>query len=724
MKTKFLLLYIGLAFTLSMKANTTLNVQDPQHTWNYYRGKIDSAILAIQPKSAYFQCDLYLTFSAPANTNSYYYYSDTFEVQLFFDLPQGSIVHDSWLWIGSNIVRADIIDRDRANLIYEGIVNRRHDPSILYKNSQTQYELRVFPLPLSQKRKVKITYLVPAGWGLNSVQIPLPLNILKASGQTPFFQIRAYTDSVWKNPKVAELPNIAFQTNAGNTYKTAVVPSAGIINNTSLNFSMPSPMQNGVFVGQFPTSATDGYYQLVMLPSQALKISTSKKAALLFDYEPSKSVTSTSDILTSAKQMLHSYFAPSDSFNLIFSQLNIYRASNKWLPCDSATIEYTFSHLEGGDPFSDYSSLPTLIGNGIDFLKEQGNSGELILIANSDNVGTPTIANELITDIQNLMSPQQFPIHILDYTDQNYSYNYSGNTYYLGNDYFYSNLSILTGGNYQRVLVPYNTYYNYYYYNVRPIGDAMNALFETLDGRINSFDAYTKMENGFCYGRYNSENAGFAYVNKSFIQLGRYHGNMPMKVDVTGTFGGLPFSQTFNMNNIYTGDEATKTMWIGNYIAAVEISDPDNPSVADVVDSSISNRVLSLYTAFLAVEPVDTTGYCATCQNNSSTDNNGNNTTGINSIVQDSLSLIAYPNPFARETKISIQLGSTTEATSLQIFDVLGRMVKTISLRGSGNEPSYTWSGDDDKEEIVSSGIYMIVLTTPNGRHTMKVIKE
>ena len=144
MKTKVLVLFLSLFYSLSSYGYTSLRVQDPQ-SWYGYQGVIDTAVLSIKPKGAYFECGLYLTFSSRPYLNNY----DTFEVQLYFDLPEGSIMHDSWLWVGNQVVQARLIDRVKATLTYEGIVQRRKDPSILYKNSATQFELRVFPMAAS-----------------------------------------------------------------------------------------------------------------------------------------------------------------------------------------------------------------------------------------------------------------------------------------------------------------------------------------------------------------------------------------------------------------------------------------------------------------------------------------------------------------------------------------------------------------------------------------------
>lgn len=714
MKTKLLLLMTGLAFTLSTKAYTSLRVQDPHETWKYGQGTIDSAVLSIQPKGAYFEYGLYLTFSAKGLSSSYN--KDSFEVQMQFDLPEGAIVTDSWLWIGNNIMQALIMDRGRASMIYEGIVKRRQDPSILFKNSSTQYELRVYPMAYNETRKVKLTYLVPAQWGLNSVQAAIPINILKASQNPPTFRVLAYADNTWKNPRIPELSWMTFSSPPGLPYQTAILTYPSYSSLYALSFSMASPFQNGIFVSKYATGLDEGYYQIAMIPSKLLSLNGYKKAALLFDYEPGMSNTTAQEVLDKTRQMLHEYFSPKDSFNLILSHLNILRASPRWIACDSASIEAAFNQISG---LSSYSNLPSLLANGIDFLKTNGNVGQLVLIANSDNVASPTIANQLITDVQALMTPKRFAINVLDYTDMNYTYFYTGNQYYKGNDYFYQNITTLTGGNYERTITNTN-----YYNDTRPFATAALELFVSLDGKISNFDVYSKLQSGYCYGRFSSDMTGLFQLNKTFTQVGRYYGSGPIELEVSGMFEGTPFSETVTINNMHQTDVSTRNMWVGNYIEAMENSYPDNQDIADIIDHSISNRILSRYTAFLALEPNDTLSYCENCEDET-TNNPGGNTTDVNDLGEDSVAMRAFPNPFTSQVTISFENLSIEGEVSLQIYNLMGQLVKSIPVEASVNGKfEYVWNGDTNGGEPVSPGIYLLTVSGPNGKQTMKLLKQ
>ena len=67
-----------------------------------------------------------------------------------------------------------------------------------------------------------------------------------------------------------------------------------------------------------------------------------------------------------------------------------------------------------------------------------------------------------------------------------------------------------------------------------------------------------------------------------------------------------------------------------------------------------------------------------------------------------------YPNPFNAGTTIPVQIaGEASRMIRLEIFDVLGRSVRTLmSENAPAGNYSLFWDGRDDRGSIVSSGVY------------------
>ena len=194
------LLFISILAYAYTNGQSILTVSDPRNWGGEQPGTIEQAVLEIRPAGAYLEFSLEFSLSSAGT----YYDSvhDTVEAVLNFDLPVGAIIHDSWLWVGPDIVQGLLLERNQANNTYEGIVNRRRDPSILFKNTDTEYQLRVFPMAGNESRRVKIQYLLPARFSLSEMTAKLPVSLLKASRVVPSLLVMVHTNATFQNPKI------------------------------------------------------------------------------------------------------------------------------------------------------------------------------------------------------------------------------------------------------------------------------------------------------------------------------------------------------------------------------------------------------------------------------------------------------------------------------------------------------------------------------------------
>jgi len=81
-----------------------------------------------------------------------------------------------------------------------------------------------------------------------------------------------------------------------------------------------------------------------------------------------------------------------------------------------------------------------------------------------------------------------------------------------------------------------------------------------------------------------------------------------------------------------------------------------------------------------------------------------------------------FPNPFNPETKIAFILTKRSKV-SLEIFDILGRKVKTLfSGYAPAGEHKFLWNGYDDAGYQVSSGTYIYRLKAGDNYKTRKMI--
>lgn len=75
-----------------------------------------------------------------------------------FPLPQDASISGFGMWIGDQLVEADVVEKQRAREIYEEILREKRDPGLLEWAGGNIFKARVFPIPGHSEKRIKITY--------------------------------------------------------------------------------------------------------------------------------------------------------------------------------------------------------------------------------------------------------------------------------------------------------------------------------------------------------------------------------------------------------------------------------------------------------------------------------------------------------------------------------------------------------------------------------------
>ncbi len=76
----------------------------------------------------------------------------------YFPLPQDASISGFGMWIGEQLVEADVVEKQRAREIYETILREKRDPGLLEWAGGNIFKARVFPIPALSEKRIKITY--------------------------------------------------------------------------------------------------------------------------------------------------------------------------------------------------------------------------------------------------------------------------------------------------------------------------------------------------------------------------------------------------------------------------------------------------------------------------------------------------------------------------------------------------------------------------------------
>jgi Ca-activated chloride channel family protein len=215
-------------------------------------------------------------------------------------------------------------------------------------------------------------------------------------------------------------------------------------------------------------------------------------------------------------------------------------------------------------------------------------------------------------------------------------------------------------------------------------------------------------------------------LNTPILQIGKFIGSFPLEVEVSGVYNKEVFTKSISIpeEDIYQADSASNTIWNGNYISSLETGYEGNEEINNIINYSLENRILSLYTAFLAIEPGDSSEFCYDCQDDSDLVISVDETDDAE--IADSLFVQAYPNPFNPTTTLNVNLPKNVELSDLnmKIYNLLGEEVISFDPMQYAESRNFklTWNGQNNCGENVSTGIYFFVVSNKEIRQTVKLM--
>lgn len=80
------------------------------------------------------------------------------EAHYVFPLPKGAALQDFYLWINGKKTKGEVLEKQKATEIYEGIVRRLQDPGLLEYIDTDAFRARVFPVPANGEQKIELSF--------------------------------------------------------------------------------------------------------------------------------------------------------------------------------------------------------------------------------------------------------------------------------------------------------------------------------------------------------------------------------------------------------------------------------------------------------------------------------------------------------------------------------------------------------------------------------------
>ncbi|MBI1928427.1 VWA domain-containing protein [Candidatus Poribacteria bacterium] len=92
-----------------------------------------------------------------------------------FPLPDDAAVSDFAMYIDGERVKGELLPKEKARQIYEGIVRRSRDPALLEYIGRRAFQARVFPIPANGEKRIQLEYsqVINMDAGLAKYSYPL-----------------------------------------------------------------------------------------------------------------------------------------------------------------------------------------------------------------------------------------------------------------------------------------------------------------------------------------------------------------------------------------------------------------------------------------------------------------------------------------------------------------------------------------------------------------------
>lgn len=684
-------------------SQNTMYVQDPQDWWwNENNASVENIELTIRPVGLF--AEVKFAFDLKSEDFRYFGTGIPLEYVFEFNMPEEIVFNESWLWIDDYISVGEIYEAGEGTQIYEDIVDRRQDPSILTKHSSRKYSLRVYPLDPDSTRRVQLSYLTPFEFNNREAEVSFPLEIFNNSSEVvQNVSLKIINTSNWSHYEPVDYNYQQIDTEGSSTnYRLNDVVG---LSDITVRF-MPSNASTDYYFGTYDQGA-EKFYQFAYFP-EINQSSNNGTHLILLDYDKDHSYGTTPNILLNTiENELKENLGPADMFNIVYADFVSRFAFSEWQVASDENIEAAINTIRNSG-FEHETRLTTLLPEALNYIDEKVVDANLHIVSNNADYYIEWEAESFLGEIMEFISEMEGlnSINIMDYADRSRSSWYINNLFYTGNQYFYDQLALLNNGQHKSVI-----------YSDQLAG-GLQEILKGIKFLVTEYNLDLDPDLGFVFQNYgNIESTSAIDLSEAIISTGKYVGEYPFQFEFEVLINDELISQELfiERSDALLLNNMAEKVWNGYYLRDNEF-DNSFPVRSKVIETSIEHSLLSAQTIFLCLEP-DTTAV------SSSSFDPGDITISVDEAADKTArSLDVYPNPFSDNFTVKLPLQSIdiSKSTTLQLFNTKGQLVAeyTPELLSDEDHVIIEWQSSVDLED----GMYLLRIINDKKVFSSKVM--
>ena len=274
------------------------------------------------------------------------------EATYVFPVPAGAVITDFQLLVNGKMQRGEVLEKERAQQIYDDIVRRMRDPGIIDWIGQDLFQARIFPIPANGEQKITLQYSQVLPFLDGTYKLSYPLRTSAGAAQTlEDFTLTARLRS-----------RVPIKTVYSPSHKVAVTRPSDL--EATVGFEGDRVVLDQDFTLYFGVSKNDvglslitykpdhepGYFLLMAAPKAVFDTDEIQGKAITFVLDTSGSMTGIK--LEQAKKALLwclDHLGHDDRFNIIRFSSDVERFERGLVSASSANIDAAKRFVSGFD---------------------------------------------------------------------------------------------------------------------------------------------------------------------------------------------------------------------------------------------------------------------------------------------------------------------------------------------------------------------------------------
>lgn len=324
------------------------------------------------------------------------------EAHYVFPLPKGAALSEFYLWVNGKKTKGEILEKEKAQGIYEGIVRRLQDPGLLEYIDSDVFRVRVFPVPARGEQKIELAFSQVLEFSNNLYRYHYPLGAT-SKGQPSDWRVvegKAQNDFTFTANVQSKTPLRSIYSPTHNVYISRKGEGAAVVGmeqvggadltkDLDLYFSV-SDKAVGLSLLTYRQGDDPGYFIALIAPRAEVQANEVQAKRITFVIDTSGSMQG--DRIKIARDALKycvTRINPQDSFNIVRFSTDVEALFNTPQPASKANIEKAVGFVQ---------SMEALGGTAIDEslvrgLKDNDGDSKLPHIVMFITDGQPTVGD-------------------------------------------------------------------------------------------------------------------------------------------------------------------------------------------------------------------------------------------------------------------------------------------------------------------------------------------